>query len=150
MRDNEKQVHKKCKNFGVRIQANFEVILLGNGGGKSVCKWRNRTRRELFWSEASSWDSRSGARDKIPVFGILKLGDKVYTQIVKNCSMSELIPIIKGKTDENSVIHTDGFKTYNELADYGYKKHYRVKHADNEFANGHNHINGIENFWGAM
>ena len=26
--------------------------------------------------------------------------------------------------------------------------HYRVKHCKNEFANGRNHINGIENFWG--
>ena len=30
----------------------------------------------------------------------------------------------------------------------GYKKHFRVKHGDNEFADGQNHINGIENFWG--
>ncbi|TQR60856.1 hypothetical protein DMC01_03810 [Campylobacter troglodytis] len=30
----------------------------------------------------------------------------------------------------------------------GAKAHYRVKHFKNEFANGHNHINGIENFWG--
>ena len=28
-----------------------------------------------------------GARGKIPVFGMLKRGDKVYTQIVKNCSI---------------------------------------------------------------
>jgi transposase len=37
-----------------------------------------------------------GAKGKIAVFGILKRGDKVYIQIVKNCSMSELMPIIKG------------------------------------------------------
>jgi transposase len=89
-----------------------------------------------------------GARGKIPVFGMLKRGDKVYTQIVKNCSMSELMPIIKGKAERGAVIYTDGFKTYDGLADYGYKKHYRVKHGENEFAVGHNHINGIENFWG--
>jgi transposase len=89
-----------------------------------------------------------GARGKIPVFGMLKPGDKVYTQIVKNCSMSELMPIIKGKADKGAVIYTDGFKTYDGLADYGYKKHYRVKHGVNEFATGHKHINGIENFWG--
>jgi transposase len=89
-----------------------------------------------------------GAKGKVPVFGMLKRGDKVYTQIVKNCSMSELMPIIKGKADKNSVIYTDCFKTYNGLADYGYKKHFRIKHSENEFANGHNHINGIENFWG--
>jgi len=89
-----------------------------------------------------------GARGKIPVFGMLKRGEKVYTQIVKNCSMNELMPIIKGKADKNAVIYTDGFKTYDGLADYGYKKHYRVKHTNNEFATGNNHINGIENFWG--
>ena len=30
----------------------------------------------------------------------------------------------------------------------GAKAHYRVKHSANEFANGRNHINDIENFWG--
>jgi transposase len=89
-----------------------------------------------------------GAKGKVPVFGMLKRGDKVYTQIVKNCSMSELMPIIQGKADINTIIYTDGFKTYDGLADYGYKRHYRVKHGENEFATGHNHINGIENFWG--
>ena len=89
-----------------------------------------------------------GAKGKIPVFGMLKRGDKVYTQIVKNCSVSELLPIIKGKADTGAVIYSDGFKAYDGLVNYGYKKHYRVKHGDNEFAVGHNHINGIENFWG--
>jgi len=32
------------------------------------------------------------ARGKTPVFGMLKRGDKVYTQIVKNCSILELLP----------------------------------------------------------
>ncbi|MBS9768491.1 MAG: IS1595 family transposase [Flavobacteriaceae bacterium] len=89
-----------------------------------------------------------GAKGKIPVFGMLKRGDKVYTQIVKNCSIKELLPIIKGKADTNAVIYSDGFKTYDGLVNYGYKEHFRVKHSDNEFANGTNHINGIENFWG--
>ena len=89
-----------------------------------------------------------GARGKTPVFGMLKRGDKVYTQIVKNCSMSELLPIIQNKADRGSVLYTDGFKTYDGLVNYGYKKHYRVKHGENEFADGNNHINGIENFWG--
>lgn len=37
------------------------------------------------------------AREKIPVFGILKRGDKVYPQIVNNCSVAELLPIIEEK-----------------------------------------------------
>jgi len=89
-----------------------------------------------------------GAKGKIPVFGMLKRGEKVYTQIVKSCSINELMPIIKGKADTDAVLYSDGFKTYDGLVNYGYKKHFRVKHGDNEFADGHKHINGIENFWG--
>ncbi len=36
------------------------------------------------------------ARGKTSVLVILKRVDKVYTQIVKNCFLSELLPIIKG------------------------------------------------------
>jgi transposase-like protein len=38
-----------------------------------------------------------GAKGKIPVFSMLKRGDKVYTQLVINCSISELLAIIKDK-----------------------------------------------------
>ena len=89
-----------------------------------------------------------GAGGKIPVFGILKKGDKVYTQIVKSCSIKELLPIIKNKTTPDTVVYSDGFRAYDGLVNYGFKKHFRVSHCDNEFALGHNHINGIENFWG--
>ena len=89
-----------------------------------------------------------GAGGKIPVFGILKRDGKVYTQIIKNCSIAEILPIIQAKTSTESTLYTDGFRTYDGLADFGYKKHYRIKHSDNEFAKGRSHINGIENFWG--
>jgi transposase len=89
-----------------------------------------------------------GARGKTPVFGMLKRGEKVYTQIVKNCSVREILPIIQGKITPDTVVFSDGFKTYDGLVNFGYKKHFRVKHSQNEFAKGTNHINGIENFWG--
>jgi len=89
-----------------------------------------------------------GARGKHIVFGLIKRGGKVYTQVVKNCARSTLMPIIEQKVDKDSTVYTDGFKTYDGLVNFGYKKHYRVKHGSNEFAVGHNHINGIENFWG--
>jgi transposase len=88
-----------------------------------------------------------GARGKVPVFGMLKRGDNVYTHIVNNCSISELLPIIEDLADKNSVVYTDCFPVYNGLVDYGYKQHYRIKHSE-QFADGRNHINGIENFWG--
>ena len=83
-----------------------------------------------------------GAKGKHIVFGLIKRGGKVYTQVVRNCSQGTL-----KKVDLDSVVYTDGFKTYDGLVNFGYKKHYRVKHGDNEFADGRSHINGIENFW---
>ena len=89
-----------------------------------------------------------GAKGKNPVFGMLKRGGKGYTPVVKNCSISPILPIIERQADKETTVYTDGFRTYDGLADFGYKQHYRVKHSANEFAIGYNHINGIENFWG--
>ena len=75
-------------------------------------------------------------------------GGKVYTQIVKHCSIKEFLPIIKGHADSDAVIYSDGCRIYDGQVNYGYKKHYRVKHDHNVFDDGTNHINGIENFWG--
>ena len=36
-----------------------------------------------------------GAAGKTPVFGLLKRGGKVYVEVVKNCSKSELMPITR-------------------------------------------------------
>ena len=88
-----------------------------------------------------------GAHGKHIVFGLIKRKGKVYTQVVTNCSAKELIPIIKAKVSKDSSVFTDGFKAYDGLVNFGYKKHHRIYHSRNEFASGKNHINGIENFW---
>ena len=87
-----------------------------------------------------------GAAGKTPVFGLLKRHGNVYVQIVKNCSRSQLLPIIQGKILEGSTINTDGWKAYDGLILNGYT-HHRVYHSKNEFARGKNHVNGIEGFW---
>ncbi len=56
--------------------------------------------------------------------------------------------IIKRKPAPDSIINSDGWRGYNGLVDFGYKKHYRVHHGKDEFARGSFHINGIEFFWG--
>jgi transposase len=89
-----------------------------------------------------------GAGGKTKVFGMKKRGDRVYTQIVNNCSAAELVPIIKRLAPSDSTIYSDEWKTYDGLVNAGYKKHYHVKHSDDVFANGRAHVNGIENFWG--
>lgn len=86
-----------------------------------------------------------GANGKVPVFGILKRDGKVYTNIVKNCSRAQLLPILKGKVLDGTTVYSDGWRPYDGLV-YNYD-HYRVYHSKNEFARGKNHINGIESFW---
>lgn len=90
-----------------------------------------------------------GAGGKTPVFGMLKRDGNVYTQVVTNCKAKTLIPILREFSElQESTIYSDSWKAYDGLVDYGAKEHYRVKHSQSEFANGRNHINGIENFWG--
>ena len=69
------------------------------------------------------------------MFGLLKRGEKVFVQIVADCSKETLLPIIQGKIWEGSVINTDGWKAYDGLVLNGYENH-RVYHSENEFARG--------------
>ena len=92
-----------------------------------------------------------GAGKKVVVFGLLKRHGKVYTQIVPNVSRETLKQIVQAKIEPDSTIYSDGWRSYDGLVDWGYKRHYRVNHGNNEFVsrnNPRNHINGIENFWG--
>jgi transposase-like protein len=89
-----------------------------------------------------------GAYGKTIVFGLIKRHGRVYTQIVPDCAKATLQAIIRGKVTYDSVIYSDGLKSYDGLVDVGYDKHFRIDHGSNEFARGHNHINGIEGFWG--
>lgn len=88
-----------------------------------------------------------GAGGKTIVFGVLKRGDRVYTQIVPDVKKTTLRKAIRGKVDLNTIIHSDGWPGYDGLVDVGYARHLRVNHGDDEFANSHSHINGIESFW---
>jgi transposase-like protein len=88
-----------------------------------------------------------GAGGKTIVFGLLKRGDKVYTEIVPNASKAALQKVIRGRASLSSVLHTDGWAGYHGLVDLGYDKHFRVEHREDEFAHQTNHINGIESFW---
>lgn len=128
----------------------------------AIYAWQMKECEKIF-GEAEVDESYFGARrkrgyrgklkrgrgtQKQPVFGLLKRGGKVYTEIIPNCTKAVLQTIIKGKTDPSTVIYSDKWRGYDGLVDVGYDKHYRVNHGDNEFSKGNGvHINGIENFW---
>jgi len=86
-----------------------------------------------------------GAAGKIPVFGLLKRGGKVYTKIIPDASSATLFPIIERKVIPDSIVYSDCWRGYNVL-DVSDFKHFRINHSK-LFADKANHINGIENFW---
>ena len=86
-----------------------------------------------------------GAAGKVPVFGILKRGGKVYTQVIPNAKSNTLMPIIRKKVQPDSIVYSDALYSYNVL-DISEFKHFRINHSK-LFADRQNHINGIENFW---
>ena len=86
-----------------------------------------------------------GAGGKVPVFGLLKRGGKVHACVIENAKSETLIGIIKKKVVPDSIVFTDCFISYNAL-DVSEFKHMRINHSE-KFAENHNHINGIENFW---
>ena len=54
-----------------------------------------------------------GAAGKVPVFGLLKRGGKVYTKIIPDASGTTLIPIIEKKVIPDSIVYSDCWKGYN-------------------------------------
>ena len=86
-----------------------------------------------------------GAKNKIPVFGILERGGKVKVEIVKDVKAETLLKETIKKVKRGSLIYTDKFKSYDGLVMYGFR-HERIDHSK-RFANGKVYINGIEGFW---
>ena len=86
-----------------------------------------------------------GAGGKVPVFGLLKRGGRVYTKIITDASGRTLMPIIESKVVPDSIVYSDCWRGDNVL-DVSEFKHYRINHSK-LFADKQNHINGIENFW---
>lgn len=87
-----------------------------------------------------------GARQKIVVLGLRKRGGKVFTSIIPNVERKTVLPIIRRVVNSGADIFTDGWRSYDALAVYGYN-HKKVKHSEDEFVNGDAHINGVESFW---
>ena len=83
---------------------------------------------------------RAGTARKVPVFGLLKRGGKVYAEILQNTKAKSLMPIIQQKIQPQSIVYTDSYGSYNAL-DTSDFKHYRINHST-DFVIEHTHING--------
>lgn len=87
-----------------------------------------------------------GAAGKVPVFGILKRGGKVYTKMIADISSKTLLKALKSKVLPDSIVYTDSMRSYDVL-DVSEFRHRRVNHSKAFISPTGHHINGIENFW---
>jgi transposase len=87
-----------------------------------------------------------GAAGKVPVFGLLKRGGRVYAVPISSPKSSVLMGIIRERTKPDSIIYTDALSAYDVL-DVSEFHHHRINHSQTFVGPGHAHINGIENFW---
>jgi transposase len=78
------------------------------------------------------------------MFGLLKLGGRVYAKVIPDTKSKTLMGIIQKRVVPDSIVYSDAYHSYNVL-DVSEFKHYRINHSK-LFADKKNHINGIENF----
>lgn len=86
-----------------------------------------------------------GARNKIPVFGILGRNGLVRVEVIKDVSAESILNLTVRKVRRGSIFYTDRFKSYDRLMFCGYR-HLRVDH-ETRFVQGKVYINGLEGFW---
>lgn len=87
-----------------------------------------------------------GAEGKTIVFGAVERKGRVIAKVVPNVKSETLLPIIKEKVLDESIIYTDELPTYNRLPEMGYQ-HKRIHHATKVYVMGDIHTNTIEGFW---
>jgi len=86
-----------------------------------------------------------GAKNKIPVFGILERDGLVKVEVIMDVSAASLLGMTVKTVRRGTIVYTDKFKSYDSLMFCGYR-HLRVDHGK-RFARGKVYINGLEGFW---
>jgi len=100
---------------------------------------------ESYFGGARKGKRGRGAAGKVPVFGILKRGGKVFTQMIPDTTTDTLFNAMQTRILPDSIVYTDCYASY-DILDVSLFHHHRINHSI-LFAEGKNHINGIENFW---
>ena len=136
------------------LEVNYRTILNRfNDYRRKLLEYQNRNfqmlKGEIECDESYFGGHRKYLRgrsksNKIIVLGLLERKGKIYTTVVENVKASSLLEEIKGRSEKGSVFYTDQFRSYKSLKFY--RKHLLVDHLE-KFADGKNHINGIEGFW---
>ncbi len=91
---------------------------------------------------------RGRGTNKVSVVGMVQRKGKVKTKLIEKLNKRNLLAMLKTyASKENSLLITDGFKSYNELEKY--IDRLKINHSKG-FSSGIVHVNTIENFWSGV
>jgi len=79
-----------------------------------------------------------GAGGKVPVFGILQRGGRVYTQVIPHAKRKTLLPIMEKRILPDSIVYSDALPSHNAL-DTSAFRHFRSNHSK-RFVKGQMHM----------
>jgi transposase len=90
-------------NKAIRLRA--KIVLKQQHRRKPFCV--NIELDESYFGGVRKGKRERTAAGKVPVFGLLKRGGKVYTQIITDAKYDTLMPIIGRKIKPDSIVLTD-------------------------------------------
>ncbi len=93
--------------------------------------------------------SGRSTKGKTVVFGAVERQGRIIAQVVPDASAASIMPIVKEKVLERSIIYTDEWAGYNRLRSSGYE-HKRVHHSIGVYVVGDAHTNTVEGFWSLL
>jgi transposase-like protein len=83
---------------------------------------------------------------KTAVLGMAQRQGKVVAKVVPDTSKATVLPEVRGRILDRSMIYTDEYVVYGGLSRMGYQ-HERVHHSAKVYVSGNAHTNTIEGFW---
>lgn len=87
-----------------------------------------------------------GARNKTPVFGILKRNEEVKVEVVPDVTAESFLGLSLKIVRRGSIVYTDKFRSYFSLMFCCYR-HLKVDHSKRFVSEKVLYINGLEGFW---
>ena len=88
---------------------------------------------------------RGRGTSKVSVAGIVERKGSVRTKVIEKLTKRNLLAMLKSNVEaDDSILVTDGFKSYSKLDDY--IEHLTINHSK-QYSKGITHVNTIEGFW---
>lgn len=125
----------------IRILQNLDYNLPNKLTGRIECD-------EAYFGKSKGHRGRNN--DKHIIFCMVQRNGDAIAKHVPDTTSETLLPIIAEHVHKSATIYTDQYSAYKRLSEYGFNKHFRIKHSIGQYAKGHISSNLAENFWSRL